>query len=176
MTKRTTDIGLIYGLINGVAGIALTLLLYVGGVQWFTSPVAYLGYAIPIVIACLGASRQKKLQSGFLEFGEALKTVFLIFVTGTLVNILFNYILFNIIDVPFRQAMMQEAATKTERIMQKLGAPQDQIDKTVDQMINGNNYTFGKLFLGFAIACIIWFIISLIIAAIMKKSKPEFQN
>ena len=58
--------------------------------------------------------------------------------------------------------------------MQKFGAPQDAIDKATEDALKGNNFSFGKQMLGTAFYCIFWFIVSLIIAAIIKKKKPEF--
>ena len=174
MEARKKNIGVTYGLISGLASVLFGLLLYMGGVKWFVNPVAYLAFVIPIIFAILAGVKQKKLNEGWLEFGEALKTVFTVFVIGTLISTIFNFILLNYIDEPFRQALTQETAEKTQQFMQKLGVSQDQIDKTVDDMMKGNSYTIGKQALGVAFFCIFWFIISLIIAAIIKKKKPEF--
>jgi hypothetical protein len=71
---------------------------------------------------------------------------------------------------------MQAAAEKAEQMMEKFGMPQDQIDKAVDDMLNGNNYTIGKLFLGFAFRCIGWFVVAIIVSAIIKRKRPPFDN
>jgi hypothetical protein len=139
-------------------------------------PVAYLGWCFPIIICILGVMQQRKQLGGYLEFGEALKVAFLILVLGSLIATVFQYILFNYIDVPFRQALMQEAAAKAERLMGRLGMPQEQIDKATEDMLNGNSYTIGKLFLGFAFGCIWWFIVALVVSAIFKRKRPPFEN
>lgn len=176
MESTKTNTGISYGLINGIGLVVFALILYLGGVKWFMSPVAYLGYVLAIVIAVLGGVKEKKLKGGFLNFSEALKVVFMIFVIGAILSTLFNYILFNFIDVPFRQALMQEAAAKTAKLLERFGASQDKIDETTSNMINGNNYTIGKVLLGFAFSCLIWFFVSLIVSAIIKKNKPAFEN
>ncbi len=58
--------------------------------------------------------------------------------------------------------------------MKKFGASQEQIDKAMEDMMKGNNYSLGKQLLGTAFICIFWFIVSLIISAIIKKKKPVF--
>jgi predicted membrane-bound spermidine synthase len=63
-----------------------------------------------------------------------------------------------------------------EKMMVKLGAPQDAIDKSLVDLNDPKNFTIGKVFLGFCFAAIGWFIVSLIIAAIIKKKRPEFEN
>ncbi len=174
MENKQANVGVTYGLISGLASVIFSLLLYLGGVKWFVNPVAYAGLLIPVVIAVLAGLKQKKLNEGYLDFAAALKVVFTTFVIGTLISTLFSYVLFNFIDVPFREALTQETAEKTQQMMQKFGAPQEQIDKAIEEMMKGNNYSFGKQMLGTAFFCIFWFVISLIIAAIIKKKKPEF--
>jgi hypothetical protein len=174
MDTKKTNVGFTYGLISGLASVIFSLLLYLGGVKWFVHPVAYAGFVIPIIIAVLAALKLKKQQGGYLEFPEALKVTFTTFVIGTVISTLFSYVLFNFIDVPFREALAQETAIKMQGFLQKLGTPQEAIDKATEESLKGNNYTFGKLMLGTAFFCIFWFIVSLIISAIVKKKKPAF--
>ncbi|MBL0134869.1 MAG: DUF4199 domain-containing protein [Chitinophagaceae bacterium] len=81
----------------------------------------------------------EKEQGGYLEFSQALKTVFTVFVIWSFFATAFSYVLLNFIDVPFREAMAQQAAEKTEEFMTKFGAPQKDIDKAVEEALNGNN-------------------------------------
>jgi hypothetical protein len=180
----TTDItaspkknfGLLYGFINAGASIIWTVILYLGGVSLFMSPLSYVALAIPIVICVLGGLQQRKSQGGFLEFSEALKVTFMILVIGSFISTVFDFILFNYIDVPFRQALTQEAAEKAERMLERLGMPQDQIDKAMDEALNKNSYSIGNQFLGFAFRCIGLFVVALIVSAIIKKKRPPFEN
>jgi hypothetical protein len=176
MATGKTNIALMYGLICGGISIVFTLVLYMGGVKWFVHPIAWSGLAFPIIVAVLGGLAQKKANGGFLTFAEGLKTTFTIFVIGSLVATIFQYVLFNIIDVPFREALSQEAAEVTAKMMEKFGASQDSIDKATTDTMSGNNYSIGRMALSFAFGCILWFLFSLIIAAIIKKKKPEFDN
>ncbi len=176
MATGKTNIGLMYGLICGGISIVFTLVLYLGGVKWFVHPLAWSGLAILIIIAVLGGLAQKKANGGFLEFSEGLKTTFTVFVISSLLATVFQYVLFNIIDVPFREALTQETAEVTARMMEKFGASQENIDKTTTEIMTKNNYSLSKLALNFAFGCILWFLFSLIIAAIIKKKKPEFDN
>ncbi len=176
MSDGKKNAGITYGLIAGCASILLTVLLYVGGAKMFLNPIAYVGFAIPIVFAVLGGLAHKKANGGYIEFPQALKTVFTIFVIYSFLSTAFLYLLQNVIDIPFRQALAQETALATEKFMEKFGMAQDAIDKATAEILNGNNYSFGKQFLNFAFGTIFWFLISLIISAIIKKKKPEFDN
>ncbi|OQP56429.1 DUF4199 domain-containing protein [Niastella populi] len=174
-TMTSKNPGVLYGLINGGVSILFTVILYLGGAQTFVSPIAYLGMAIPIVICVIGGLQIRK-QRGYLEFSEALKNTFLILVIGSLIGTIFHFILFNYIDVSFREALAQVTAEEAERLMRKFGAPEGQIEKTVEESLNKNNYTVGRLMLGFVFSCIGWFVVALIVSAIIKKKRPPFEN
>lgn len=175
-TKSGKNTAVLFGFINGGVSILFTVLLYLGGVDTFVSPVAYLGLVLPVVVCVIGALLIKKHHGGFLEFRDALKATFIILVIGSLIVTIFQFILFNYIDVPFREALAQVTAQKAEQLMHKLGMPEDQIDKAVEETLNTNNYTVGRLMLGFVFSCIGSFVVALIISAIIKRKPTVFEN
>lgn len=167
--------GVTYGLVSGMVTVVVTLVLYLGGVSWFMSPVTWIiSFIIPIIFAILAVVQQKKNGGGYLEFREGLKVAFTSFVLNTLIGTVFIYILFNLIDIGFRDALNQEAATATAKFMEKMKASPDQIEKTTNEMLQGNNYSLSKIALNSAFGLIFWFLVSLIIALIFKRKKPEF--
>lgn len=175
-SSSSKNLGVLYGLINAGVAIVFTVILYLGGAKMFVSPVAYVGVVLPIVVCVIGALQIKKQRGGYLEFSEALKATFLILVIGSLIATLFQFILFNYIDVSFREAMAQVTAEQAEKLMRRFGAPEDDIDKAVEDTLNKNNYTIGRLLLGFVFGCIWWFIVALIVSAIVKRKRPQFEN
>lgn len=174
MQNKNTDVGITYGLISGLVSVVFGLLLYLMGAKSYVSPIAYFGMLLPIIIAVLAGLRQKKMDGGYLDFAKALKVTFMTFVIGTIIGMLFNFVLFNYIDVPFRDALTQESAVKAAEYMQKFGVKQEQIDKAMEDAMKTNSFSFSKQLLNSAFICIVWFVISLIISAIIKKKKPEF--
>jgi large-conductance mechanosensitive channel len=160
------------------AGISLLIfvILYIGGTDFFKSPVAILSYCVPIILGILACRKAKKENGGYLAFKEALKISFGIWVITTLVTTLVSFVLFNYIDPGFADAMKQMTLEQTQKMLANFGVPQDQIDKTISEMINMDLYSLGNLMKSFLQFCIVGFILSLIIAAIMKKSKPEFAD
>ena len=166
---------LLYGLLYGAANIAFTVILYLGGVKMFMSPVAYLGILIPIGFAVLTAAQQKKLQGGYLEFGEGLKHVFKAMVIGLFLSMVFEYVLFHYIDVPFNQALNQATAQELEKKLQG-SMPQEKIDEMVEKIGSIDKYSLKIQSLTFAIRCIVHFVLALIVAAIMHRKRPMFEN
>lgn len=173
-TEKKTNILLQYGIISAIVSLLVFVLMYVGGTEVIGSPYAMATMFIPIIIAVLACSKAKKENSGFLEFKEALKICFGVLVLSTLATSLFSYLLYNVIDRPFGERMVQLTMEKTQQFMEKLGTPQDAIDKSMKEMTFENLFSFKKIFQGFMFGCIFNFIIALIVAAIMKKNKPEF--
>ncbi|MBY0478345.1 MAG: DUF4199 domain-containing protein [Chitinophagaceae bacterium] len=161
-----------YGIMSAVVGVFIYILLYLGGVKVFMSPVAYIGYAVPILFAVLACLKQKKNQGGFLEFSSALKISFGVFVLTAFATTVVSYLLMNYIDLEFSQAMQQASMEMSEKMMKRFGASQDVIDKALADSANKNPFSLGKMALGFAISCILWFLISLLIAVIVKKKNP----
>ena len=174
--SSSKNVELIYGLINGGLAVVFTVVLYLGGAKMFVSPIAYCGVVLPIVVCIIGGLQIRKQQGGAIEFSQALKATFLILVVGSLIATIFQFILFNYIDVPFRQALAQETAQKAEAMMRRFGASDSDIEKAVDKTLDQNNYTIGKLLLGFVFGCIFWFIVALIVSAIIKKKPSPFEN
>jgi len=176
MAEKKGNTGITYGLIAGLLMIVISLVLYLGGVKMFLSPVAYLSYLVIITIAVLAGLRQKKLNGGYIEFSEALKVVFSVFAIGFLMQIAFMFVLLNYIDIPFREALAQETIEATISMMKRMGVSESTIEDAMKADAGADNYSIGKMLLGYAIWCIVFFIVSLIIAAIIKRKKPVFDN
>jgi len=154
--------------------ILLVTILYLGGVDAFLGKVGLLNYLIPIAMAITAVLMEKKARGGFLEFRDALKAAFLVFVIAFGLQALFNWVLLNYIDQPFRQAVEQSTLQKTEKFLQGMGLGQEKIDEAMARERGVNQFTLGKTMIGLAVWYIVFFLVSLLIAAIVKKKKPEF--
>jgi len=174
MEAKKQNVILNYGLIGGLISIVSFLILYMGGASLFVNPLAFIFYLVPITMAVLACRAKKKQNGGFLEFAEALKTSFGVMVIMALVSTIATYIVLNIIDPSFRESLTQVTIEKTQEMMKKFGVPQADIDKKVQELATTNSFGIGKLLMQFAFGCILWFIVALIISAIVKKKKPEF--
>lgn len=175
-TAPKDNYGLSFGLVAGLIACIITLAQYLGGLNAYLSPLGYLTYAAIIILALMAGLRKKKANEGYLEFGEALKITFTVFAIALILQTLFTYILLNFIDVSFKEALTQEIMTKSEEMMRKFGATDEQIDKAMENERGKDPFSFSRVMLGYAISCILAFIICLIISVSIKKSKPVFNN
>ena len=170
------NIGFLYGLIAGLIMSVITIVQYAGGIDWYIHPLGKIIYVLLIFIAVLAALKQKNLNNGFLDFKDALKTTFTVFVLGLLLHSICTYIIVNYIDISFKEALVQKYAEATEEFMRKVRIPEAQIDKALEESAKSDAFSFKNTFLGWGIMCILYFIVALIISAIVKKTKPPFPN
>lgn len=175
MKSGKISIAVACGLIAGLALILLITILYLGGID------AFLGYSwfswlILISAAIVAPVMEKKAQGGYLEFRDALKAAFLVFVIALFLQSIFSWILMNFIDRGFRDALEHATLDKVEKFMQSLKMDQDVIDKSLDEQRGKNQYALPKILLSLCLTYIVCFLISLLIAAIVKKKKPEFHD
>lgn len=173
MEAKKTDKGVLYGSIAALSMILFTIVLYFGGIKLYLSGFAYLGYAILISLAALAALAQKKANGGWLEFQAALKTSFTVFVLALAAQTLFTWLLLNIIDTHFKNALTQAIFEKTEAVMKKFGLSDDQMERAMTSERSKDQFSLSRMILGLAFNCIVHFIIALLIAAIVKKKKNE---
>ncbi len=169
-----TNVLVQYGLMAAVASVLFFVILYLGGTSFFGSPIAFISYAVPIVFAVLACIKARKENEGFLPFKAALKISFGIMVMCAFATSLLSYILFNFVDPGFKESMLQLTIENTQKMMAKFNTPQDTIDKTIQGMLSKDLFSLGAITQSFVVGCIFWFVIALIVAAIMKKNRPEF--
>lgn len=176
LEQKKTNVILQFGSISALVYLLFFVVLYMLGADSFSTWGGFSSSIIPIVFAVLGVRKARKDNNGYLKFREALKVSFGILVLTAFVAMLFSYLLYNIIDPPFAESMTQVMVGQTQSMLEKFGTPQDAIDKAVTAMLEKNMFSFGQLFQSFMISCIVLFIIAVIISAIMKKNKPEFES
>ena len=163
-----------FGLISALVSILIFVVIYILGAEYFMSPMVWVSsYALPIVFAVWGCIAAKRKSEGFLAYREALKVTFGVFVITGFLSTVFSYFIFNILDVTFAESVKQMSIVKTMEFMQKFKVPDSEVDKAIDGIIKQDMFSAGSLLKSYAYACILYFIEALIIAAIIKKKKPE---
>lgn len=166
-----------YGLFSASASSFIFVVLYVLGAEYFMSPIAWISsYLIPILFAVLGCLNVKKKNNGYLTFREALKVTFGVLVITGILSTLVSFVIFNYLDVSFAERMKQLTIEKAQEAMQRFNVPDSEMEKTMSKIAEQDMFSIGALSKSFAIACILYFIEALIIAAIVKKKKPELEN
>lgn len=164
-------IALNYGLLLGLASIALSVVTYVMGVHlerpWWAS---VLGIVIMTALIIYGLKAFKQDNGGFLSLGEAIKVGLAISVIAGILGAVYNYVFVTVIEPDFVAQMME--ITREQMIEQNPDMTEEQMEmglsiteKFMSPGIMSAMAIIFTLFLGF--------IISLISGLVMKQNRPE---
>lgn len=165
----TTRTALKWGVIFGIISILYSTAIMVSGQIGNKA----LGYPVYIIIAVgiyLAMNDFKKENQGFMTYGQGLGLGTLMSAIIGLLSGFFSFAYMKFIDTTISDQIMSKAVEE----MEKSGATDEQIDQAMEMtkmfMSPGSMFIFGLLG-----TVLIGFILSLIIAAILKKDKSVFE-
>lgn len=173
MNQKSITIG-IYG---GLALVIFTLLIYLAGVEtmanWWVGLMVF-----PVMIAFLvwAGKASRTLAGGYISLKDAFLAVFTAGVVMSLVSLVFNMLLYGVIDPDLGERLAEAVIVKTESMLEGFGVPDSDIDKTISQMEEDLPAQFSLLgqLKSVLSGLVMQAIIAIIIAAIIKKNPPVF--
>lgn len=159
--------GINYGIIIGIISILITAAIYAIDLKLFVN--MWLGFsiiAIFIIIGIVLVSKTKKQLGGLITFKEAFTVYFMAAAIGATMSVLFNILLFNVVDPAAKDALNDLALETTVEMMKKFGAPTSEIAKQAAAMQDNDNYSVANLakglFFNFIISAVFGAILALI--------------
>jgi len=174
MEKSVKSSAINYGLYLGLFLVALTVLAYAINLGLLTN--LWFGIFIIIAIVAFGVvsvAKAKGLLNGFISFKHAFGTYFLTVLIGLLISTVVSYLLFAVIDTEAAETLKEQTIEMTITNMERFGAPVDSISEQVEKMKADNQYSIMNILKGLAGQLVLFSIIGLIVALIMKRSDPE---
>lgn len=168
--------GIKVGIINGLIALTLMYGSYFMGMDVFINQ-QYLNTFLPymIIVLLITGFQLRKKNGGYLSFKEAIKFTFLSYVIAAVLIAFGTYILFNIIDKDLTEKSFVLGLEKTRGLMERFGASDEEIEKTLGRMENEKTETgFKTILLGTGLGLIWDFVKSLLISIIIRKEKPAF--
>lgn len=168
--------GLNYGIIIGVLSIVFTSLMYAIDIslfsKWWIGIVIFL---INLILGIVAVAKAKATLGGYITFKEAFTTFFIAMALGAAIGSVFMFVLFNIIDPGAKEEIMRSVKEMTVNMMQGMGAKTEDIRKTIDELDKNDNFALVSQLKSYMWGLLFYIIIGLIVAAAMKKNKPEFE-
>lgn len=164
-----------YGLFLGLAGIIITVLLYMVSPAMLASPWMALLLVVYFVYLIFVGINYRNQIGGYIDFGKAFKHSFIVIVVSGLLGIVFNMLLYNVID-PNLPEVLADASAETARSMaERFGAPEDTIDEAVATTRTDTlkGFTVMGQLRAFGIGLIFYAIVSSIVGLIVRKRVPE---
>jgi Na+/H+-dicarboxylate symporter len=128
----------------------------------------YIGYVI-----YAGISYRNSIGR-YISYGKAFVHGFVIMAVASLVSLIFGIVLYDVIDPELGGKLSDAIIANTEDTMRNFGAPEEQIDKTIEEMRTTmpENFTiFGRI--KGLLTGLIWYAIFVAITSlIVRKNEP----
>jgi hypothetical protein len=168
----------LFGIYNGLIHIVLNIVYYIIDPRLFASiPVSILSLILPIVFISWGTIRRRNQIGGYMSYGESLISSLNIFLLGAILSFTFLNLFEMTIATDLPNVIRDETIKSTVNAMEKLGAPESEIDKTIEQFKNQDfSPNIKSYFIGLLGSFAIGLVYSLIMAIFLRKEKPFFSN
>ena len=167
--------GINFVIITGVISVLITSSIYIVDLSLMTK--WWLGLtilAVYIVIGCVLLAKTKKDFGGFMSFKEGFTTYFISALIGIAISVIFNILLFNVIDPEAAVTLKEMTLKSTADMMKNFGAPTSEIKKAIEKMEDYDQFSTLEQLKGSIWSIVGASIFGLILAAIFKKDKPVF--
>ena len=138
--------------------------------------IAYMGFGIVIffvqmIMYGIAGTQQKKAMGGYMTFKEAFRTIFIAILISVTIMTIYSFIYTRFID----PGLADKISDSSLKFSEKMGVPQDKLDEIAKQSKEkaAEQAKLSSKFLGYLIQIIVYSIFGFIVAAIVKKNKPE---
>ena len=166
---------LIYGLLTGAVSIVFSILTYILDVP-FKSPVMYFSFVILLTGIIYGTFQYRNSYfGGYISFGKAFLSGFIIVLTATVLSSLYSYIFLTFIDPGYLEKIIQQTLEQTEAKMADKGVSADQMEPALAMTRKFMSPIIMMIF-GILTSAFFGAILSLIAAAFLKKEDKSFDG
>jgi len=167
-----------YGIIGSIISIVLGIIMYIMGPDlfknWVLSIVIWIFLIIVVtVIMSLSAGAFKKSNGGYVSFQRAFREAFIPAVIMAVVGLLFNILLMNVIDPGYTEELKVAIEEMVTTQYENAGMSEDAIDKQLAKMEKNDQFSILGQTKSTLFGLILYGVIALIIAAIVKKKNPD---
>lgn len=168
--------GITFGVLTGLTSVLITTLIYSIDLNLFTSPwIGFANLALYLIIAILLLSKTKKELNGVFTFKDAFTTYFISALIGIAISVVFNIVLFNVIDPSAKDTVKELTIKYMISAMEKFNAPAATINKAISDLKENDQFSVLGLLKGSLSNIVFCTIFGLILAAFFK-SKPSSQE
>ncbi len=164
----TRSVGVRFGLIAALIGIAYFLVLNVAGIDTTQGFWNWLTYAITLTLVILAHKQFKEKGDGYMSYGQGIGVAFWMAVVSSVISSIFTYIYIKFIDTGFLELVKDRQI----EAMQQKGMSDEQIDQGMKMaaMFMTPEAMLIMILLGGIVATII---IALIVTIFTQKKNPE---
>ncbi|WP_299991587.1 DUF4199 domain-containing protein [uncultured Pontibacter sp.] len=164
-----SSVALKYGFIGALVSVVFTAVLLITGVN-VSGWVGSLGYLILIAFMVIAMKEYKKQNYGYMSYGQGLGIGTLVSLAFGVLGGVFMFIYTSFVDPEYTSNMMDKQRIELE----ERGMSDEQIEQAIAM---GESFSSPMMMIVWSIVgyLFIGFLISLIVAAVMKNKRPEFE-
>ncbi len=156
-----------YGIMIGLLSVIYSLILYFAD-QALNSTLGMVAFLILIVGLVLAMKNYRdQVQDGVLGFSQGLGLGVLVVLWSSLIGSIWSFLLMEVVDPGLQEKMIEQSIDK----MMERGFSDAQIEASMDMMKKFQNPVISAI-TGFISSMLIGTVLSIIVAAIMKRSTP----
>lgn len=175
-TQNMNNVSLKNGLIGGFLIIILSLISYLINTPFYLNYFSYISFVLTIYFLYSTGIQVRNNNGGYMSLGLGFKNILLTYMILTLLTTIFVYILYNFIDKSLLETVTNKFMENLEKGLAQQGK-EDQAEEMFSFMQKFIPFSsIGITFFYWIINVAIGALISVIIAAIMKRSNPEFNE
>ncbi|MCY4780567.1 DUF4199 domain-containing protein [Sphingobacterium sp. UT-1RO-CII-1] len=176
--KEGIKLGVYLGVISFVIStISMYVLMNSADFKMTSLITGTLSIVIMIVLSASFSLMLRKVGGGFWNFSEALKSIFIMLAIAVIITNIGGAV-FNLAIPEPQQVVFDKTINMTIETMESMGVEDDVIDKQVADLEKTRDdlrtFSFGQTLKGLGINLILYFVFSLILAAIFKRERPAF--
>lgn len=163
-----------WGIILGLISIIITLVVYLIDITLLAKSAVGIVIFVVYIAALIYAGRDYRSKlGGYMSFGKAFTHAFVVLVIAGFIGVVFNYLLFNVIDPDIVPVLVEAQMENAMKAMEAFGGNSN--TEMIDGMAEGikDGYTLKGQAIGFLWSLIIYAIGALIVGAINKKKNKE---
>ncbi len=178
--RALVSIGSKFGAIAGSISIIYGVIGYVISPELFTNWIAailmMISSMVILVVGVIQARKSYSHRDGSFPFRSA----FTVFTLGgfvlTLMGVIFNVLLFNVIDPEFKIRIQEDILNKTVSMMERFGAPDEAIDQAIAQAEENDQFSIANQIKSIPWAIMMYAVIGLLVAAIIRRKGNIFTS
>lgn len=164
--------GLYLGLISVAFSLAVVLIDYT---LLQETAVSLIPTVLTIAILVIAGRDLKEKQGGYLSFKKAFLSSFVIYAIAGAIIVIYQILLYNVFAPEIAENLLKETTNQQVAVLEMMGMSDEEIDQQVAQAQERNIFSPTWQLIGYAGNLVLGLIIAAIIAAIVKKNKPEFE-
>ena len=164
-----------YGIYLALILSSLTVIGYAAYLDLFTKWwFGIIQMVLVIIFGVISSVKARSILGGYISFKDAFTAFFITVAIGITIPAIIGLIIFNFVD-PEAATILQEKIIESQlKMMENWGAPQETIDKTLEQLeAQGSFFTITNSLKSIAYQLVGFSVAGLIVSLVVKKSDPH---